>query len=270
MSHFFSEPDSQYHRRSGVYMTSHLLMAAHESVEAWRKRMFQPREDAPALAFGRAAHVLCIEGHERFNNEYVVGGPVNPRTGKSFGQETKKFSEWASEQRKPAITPETFDLAKRMAHSVRRHKAAAALLSEGQPEQVARVSYAGLPCQVRLDWLTPGRWIVDYKTTSDVFSFTTSIVQYGYLIQAAFYQAVAEVVLGEQLPYYIVATEKSEDATTVVWQLKQAAIDEQRQKNEQKLAEIRSEFLAINERRPDVSVIEQSCEEFSFLTGVEA
>ncbi len=264
MNAFFQEPDWQYHRRSGVYMTSHLLIAAHESIDEWRRRMEMPREDAPALAFGRAAHVLLTEPH-LFDECYIVGGPVNPRTGKTFGQETKKYQEWSSEQKKQPITPENFELAQRMAASARRHKAASKLLAEGAAEQVTRQTYANLPCQIRLDWLAP-RWIADYKTTSDVFSFKYAIEQYGYLTQAAFYQAVTEIAIGERLPYYIIATEKSDDAPTVVWQLNQAALDLRRQENEQKLAEIRSEFLAINERRPDLSVIEQSVEEFSFYT----
>lgn len=259
---FFQEPDWQYHRWSGVYMTSHLLIAAHESIDEWRSRMMKPREDAPALAFGRAAHILLTEPH-LFEECYIVGGPVNPRTGKTFGQETKKYQEWAAEQKKQPITPENFELAERMAASVRRHKAGSKLLAIGEAEQVTRQTYAGLPCQIRLDWLAP-EWIADYKTTSDVFSFKYSIEQYGYLTQAAFYQAVTEIATGRKLPYYIIATEKSDDATTVVWQLNQAALDERRKQNEQKLAEIRSEFLAINERRPDLSVIEQSVEEFSF------
>lgn len=244
-------------------MTSHLLIAAHESVDEWRRRMMTPREDAPALAFGRAAHVLLTEPH-LFDECYIVGGPVNPRTGKTFGQETKKYQEWAIEQKRQPITPENFELAKRMADSVRRHKAGRKLLSEGAAEQVARCEYAGMPCQIRLDWLA-AQWIADYKTTSDVFSFKFSIEQYGYLTQAAFYQAVTEIVTGKKLPYYIIATEKSEEATTVVWQLNQEALDQRRKENEQKLAEIRSEFLAINESRPDLSVIEQSVEEFSFF-----
>ncbi len=262
MNGFFKEPDWQYYRWSGVYMTSHLLIAAHESIDEWRFRMMRPKEDAPALAFGRAAHVLLTEPR-LFEECFVVGGPVNPRTGKTYGQETKKYQEWAVEQKKQPITPENFELMQRMATSARRHKAAAKLLSEGEAEQVTRQTYADLPCQIRLDWLAP-QWIADYKTTSDVFSFKIAIEQYGYLTQAAFYQAVTEIVTGEKLPYYLIATEKSEEATTVVWQLNQSALDQRRKENEQKLAEIRSEFLAINERRPDLSVIEQSVEEFSF------
>jgi len=260
---FFTEPDWQYHRWSGVYMTSHLLIAAHESINEWRNRMLHPRLDTQVFAFGRLAHVLLMEP-ETFEDQYIVGGPVNPRTRKTFGEESQKFQAWAVEQKKHAVRTESVELAKRMAASVQRHKAAGKLLSAGLPEQVARESYCDLPCQIRIDWLTADKWIVDYKSTSDISSFSASIEEYGYTTQAAFYQAIAKIVTGEQLPYYLIACEKSDAATCVVWQLKQAKLDEHRARNEAKLREIRSEFLAINERRPDLSVMEQSVEEFRF------
>lgn len=256
---FISEPDRVYHRQSGIYMTAHLLIAAFDSTDEWRTRMTTPREDTHTFEFGRLAHTLLLEP-EMFDAE--VGGPINPRTGKTYGQDSQKFQAWADGRN--VVTPENYELAKRMADSARRHKAAAKLLAVGQAEAVGRAKYCDMPCQIRCDWISDD-WIADYKTTSDIYTFATSIEQYGYLIQAAFYQAVVKKITGRRLPYYIIATEKSDDATTVVWQLNAPDLAGQRAKNESKLAEIRSEFLQINESRPDVGLIVQRAEEVSSL-----
>lgn len=261
---FFTEPAKKYHAWSGQYLSSHLLMAAHESISEWRKLMSTPREDSPAYAFGRAVHTLCLEGKAVFDAEYIVGGPVNPRTNKTYGHASKKFQAWAVGQSREAITPEQFAMAYQMTKKVHANKAASQLLEKGEPELVARTEYCGLPCQIRTDWLTQGKWIADLKSTSDLFSFGTSVEQYGYMYQAAFYQAIAEQVTGEKLGYYLIASEKSDEANCIVWKLSQEKLDEHRAKNEQKIDEIRHEFLRINANRPDLSVIEQSVEEYSF------
>ena len=262
---FFSEPDKQYHRMSGLNMTAHLLIAAFQSVDEFKTRMTTPREDTHTFEFGRLAHTLLLEP-EKFDAK--IGGPVNPRTGKTFGRDSQKFRAWADEQPGTVVTPEEHALATRMAASVRRHKAASKLLAVGEPEQVARARYADMPCQIRCDWIARC-WIVDYKTTSDVYGFAAAIEQYGYLIQGAFYQAVAEIVTGRRLPYYIIATEKSDEAPTVVFQLNEKDVAEQRRRNEAKLREIRSDFLRINETRADVSLLEQRAEEvFSLATEI--
>ena len=41
-------------------------------------------EDRPAYLIGRALHTLALEGRERFEAEYAVGGPINPKTGEVY------------------------------------------------------------------------------------------------------------------------------------------------------------------------------------------
>ena len=62
-------------------------------------------EDRPAYLLGRAAHTLILEGRPRFDEQYAVGGPVNPKTGNVYGSNTKAFAHWAKAQGKPE-TPE--------------------------------------------------------------------------------------------------------------------------------------------------------------------
>ena len=257
MGHFFSESDCRYHSQSRRNLSSHLLIAAHRNMDEWRRLMVEPSMDTPAYIFGRAAHVLCLEGMDAFEAKYRVGGPKNHKTGKTYGRSTRKFAEWATEhakQGKEVITPEQFSLALKMRDSVYKHKAASKLLRSGDAEQVARTRYQGLPCQIRIDWLRQDAWIVDYKSTGDLMSFSTSVHQYGYMYQAAFYQSVAARVLGKRLPVYMIATEKSDSARTMVWRPDQNELTASARKNEQKILEISEEFKSINASRTEHSV----------------
>jgi len=265
MSVFFDEPVEKYHSQSGVNLSSHLLISAHRDLDEWRKRMVEPRADTPAFAFGRAAHTHCIEGMEAFEAEYIVGGPQNTKTGKEYGSGSKAFQEWASMQKNEAITTGQFGQISRMSKSVHANKAAAKLLGIGKAEQVARVDYCGLPCQIRVDWIREDAWLVDYKTTGDMFSFSSSVKQYGYMFQAAFYQAIATKILGRRLPFYLIACEKSKDAPCAVWELDQGSLNRHCELNMDKIIEIAQEFREINANRPDLSQIEQSVEEFREL-----
>ena len=58
---------------------------------------------------GRAAHCLILEGRNAFDREYVVtDGPINPRTGESYGRNTKTFAEWAATQEREIISGKDF------------------------------------------------------------------------------------------------------------------------------------------------------------------
>ena len=54
--------------------------------------------DSPALLIGRATHVRILEGRDVYEAAFAFGGPVNPKTGKPFGSNTKAFAEWAAAQ----------------------------------------------------------------------------------------------------------------------------------------------------------------------------
>ena len=63
---FLSIPADEYHAasRSGRYMSSHLLADFRESPELYRRKTNGEIAEAegPALALGRAAHCLILEG----------------------------------------------------------------------------------------------------------------------------------------------------------------------------------------------------------------
>lgn len=242
------EPDHKYHGQRGLFLTSHRLIAAFKSTADFIQDAREAKADTDALYFGRAAHVHLLE-NSRFPTAYTVGGPVNPKTGKSYGTKSKKFKEWADAQPLPAITPEEMALIERMTAAVHRKKAAQELLAKGEAEVTGRCEIEGVPCQIRLDWLTACRRIVDYKTTQSLATFAYDCDQYGYLIQQSFYRMVVREITGTECPCYLIGCEKTGDPAAIVWQIKDALLDEQERKNRAKIIELRELFFRLQKEK---------------------
>jgi len=236
------EPPDVYHARAGEYLSSHSLREFRECPARFRKRELGliPGKDSEAFAVGRAAHVLILEGRDRFETEFAVGGPINPKTGQPYGSTTKAFSEWAERLGKPAIDDGQAAVIGEMDASVRAHPIAAELLADGVPERVVRCDYGGQRCQGRVDWINPasGIGIVDLKTCDSVSWFEGDIRAYGYVHQLAFYRALLAQVWGVELPVHIVAVEKREPNRTGVWLIEPRILAEAQRENEQAMDEL--------------------------------
>lgn len=238
-------PAAEYHAVRGLYMTSHRMIAARKSIADFIEDARSPKGDSDALYFGRAAHVYTIEGAERFAQEYVIGGPVNPKTGKTYGTASKTYREWATTQPLPAISPEEFALIERMDRSVKGKRAAQQLLANGKAEVSGRTEIAGVPCQIRLDWLTSDNRIVDYKTCSDLSTISIDVEQYGYVIQQAFYRQAVANLIGIVCPVYLIWCEKSEESPSVVWRLDDDRLDAEAKQNERVIEEVKEVFFKL-------------------------
>ena len=76
-----------YHAQAGAFLSSHQLAEFRRNPLLFHKKEIGlvRDEDRPAYLIGRAAHVLILEGRERYERQYAVGGPINPKTGAPFG-----------------------------------------------------------------------------------------------------------------------------------------------------------------------------------------
>ena len=92
------EPEAVYRQKANAYLTSHGLGDFKKCPLLFHKKRqgLIEDEDRPAYLVGRATHTLVLEGRERFDVEYAVGGPINPSTGTPYGPTTKAFAEWAA------------------------------------------------------------------------------------------------------------------------------------------------------------------------------
>jgi hypothetical protein len=213
------EPEATYRAKAKHHLTSHQLTEFRKNPLLYHKRQMGliPDEDRPAYLIGRAAHTLILEGREVFERSYAVGGPINARTGKPYGANTQAYADWAAAQGKPVITDDQRILVEYMAASVRDHECATDLLSAGTPEGVLRGEHAGMACQSRLDWVNPGRGIVDLKTADNLDYFEVDARSYGYAYQCAFYRSMLAIATEIIAPVFIIAVEKREPFRTGVW-----------------------------------------------------
>jgi len=222
LSVLMDEPSEVYHGKSKDYLSSHALIEFMKCPYLYKKRIsgLIEEKDSPAYFVGRAAHTRILEGITAYEKEYAIGGPINPATGKPFGNTTKKFLEWQETQQKPVIPFEKAELIEAMNSGVRMNTLACELLSSGKAEGVVRNEYRGIPCQIRIDWTHPEYGIVDLKTCEDLDAFETDTRKYGYKYQLAFYHAVLKTVVPDLSPVvHIIAIEKREPFRCGVWMI---------------------------------------------------
>jgi hypothetical protein len=236
-----AEPADEYHAKASEYLSSHQLLDFMACPWLYRKKQLGmiSDDDTPALLIGRATHVRILEGRDAYETQFAVGGPINPKTGKPFGSNTKAFAEWAELQGKPVLSHENVDLIEQMASGVAMNDEAVDLLLYGRSEGVIRTMYRDTPCQIRIDWVHPHRGIVDLKTTADLTWFENETKRRRYHSQLAFYQAVLAEVIGEYVSVYLIGIEKIEPFRCGVWQVSDNTLAIARQENEAAIRRLR-------------------------------
>lgn len=232
------EPADVYHAKSRQFLSSHKLADFRRCPLLYRRKQLGLIEDVdrPAYLVGRAAHTLILEGRSQFDAEYAVGGPINEKTGKPYGSNTKAFAEWSTAQGKDVLSEDQAVLVEQMYASVCGHDRAASLLADGIAEGVVRARHLDIECQVRPDWLTINNShaaIIDLKTCDALDWFESDAQRFGYAHQLAFYRSVIWQVTGELLPVHFIAVEKKAPYRTGVWRVSADVLAAAQQENEQ-------------------------------------
>ena len=197
---FLNIPAEEYHAasRSGQYMSSHLLADFRESPELYRRKTNGEIAEAesPALALGRAAHCLILEGHAAFEEQYLVAdGPVNPKTNEPYGKATKAYAEWLAAQTREIVSPKDYGFIMKLQKSVWLHDAASALLDSGVSEATVRAEYCHVPCQIRMDWFSPEHGIVGQQSPAVFASFCPSSLAWTHFVFCGNSRFVFEILL---------------------------------------------------------------------------
>ncbi len=236
------EPAEVYHAKRGQNLSSHLLGDFRRCPQLYHDKVTGQIADGdrPAYLMGRAAHTLTLEGRQVYNNEYAVGGPINPSTGKSYGATSKKFQDWAAAQNKDILSDAQAALVEELAAAVHKHEEASQLIATGVPEGVARAELCGVPCQIRIDWLNPENGIVDLKTCDDLDWFEADARRYGYAHQLAFYRSVLHAATDCTVPVYIIAVEKKAPYRVGVWHLTEQVLDSAERDNREAIHQLRT------------------------------
>lgn len=191
----------------------------------FRHRMDNPEEPTPAMKFGTAFHTKVLEP-ERFQREYAIGGPINPKTDKPYGPDTKKTLEWVKAQGVDEVLSfEDADHLDRMRDAVLAHEEASAILAKAECEvsMLWEDEATGRFLQGRDDvWIENVVLFGDVKTASSAHpqAFARDSMKYGYLMQAAMYWDGASALTG-QVPYkpQFIVVEKTPPYAVAIYEI---------------------------------------------------
>lgn len=168
--------------------------------------------DSAALSDGRLIHLALLEPAKLLAT--VAVGPVNEKTGKCFGKDTKAWAEAeAANLGKTLITPDDKKMLIGISDSVKRSGLASRLLGhEGRCECVIVWTdpVTGLKCKGRMDKYVPGIIAADVKSARDASprGFRKAAASYGYHRQDAWYTWGIDCLGDPEIPFTFIAVEK--------------------------------------------------------------
>lgn len=217
---------SEYEALGGLRASS-LWPLVRQTPAHYMRRLMAPQAATPAMAFGSALHSYVLEP-EAFKAEYVIGGPINPKTGKAFGRDTKAWAEWeAVNPGVPVVSEEDMAHLEGMRSSIMAHEDARNILIAAGAEREVSIVWrdveSGFLLQGRLDhFLRPSTLFADLKSTGDVTprEFTKSCEEYGYFMQMTLYWDGLRELTGEK-PYMplVIAVEKTPPYFVAVYEI---------------------------------------------------
>lgn len=205
-------PNDDYHRGAGISKSG--LDLIRRSPMHYKARIDAANDNEPtaAQAIGTAFHLLLLEPDD-FAKRYVVKPENAPKRPTSVQRNAKKPSPETIEAiafwdqfeienaGKIVLDADENEQLLAMAHSVRKHPAANALLT-GAPGVAELSAYwidptTGVLCRCRPDYWRVDGIVVDLKTTEDASpeGFARSLVNWRYHVQAPFYlDGLAETI----------------------------------------------------------------------------
>lgn len=235
----------EYH--ADVEYTSHsMLEEFRDSIPRFHglyiEHSIPPEPDTAALALGTAFHVLVLEPDRQ--NDLLVVYPVGDGRKTEIKEARERIRLDAEKHGKTVITAEQWDQAQRMAERCRIHPLVKEMLEEpGYYEQSIRIDCPDTgKRKVRFDKLFPAGHIFDLKTTRHLRpqAFGRDVYMFGYHRQAAYYEDVRDLAMGEGQGLFIYAVTCSvEPFETVAYQMELSALSAGRAENYQLLMELK-------------------------------
>jgi len=229
LSFLIRESEAAYQANAAAHLTSDELADFRRDPYLYHKKKcgLVIDDDQSAFIADQAASAFILDGRERFEQEYAVGGSMNPKTGEPLG-----CSKRSSAPARPVITGADAALTETLAESVRSHALADELLSSGVAKGVIRTSYRDMASQARLGWLNPERGLVDLKICDHLIWFEVESRGFGYVHQMAFHRALIFQATGVIVPVTLIAVEKREPHRTGVFALCAAVLNKAQRENE--------------------------------------
>lgn len=190
------------------------------------QQMSEPM-DSDALRVGRALHD-CVLTPDEFSSRWAAAPKVDRRT-KAGKEAYEAFMERCAVEGLGALTADEAAMVSGVAASIAATNAGSLLALAPEREVVLTGSIGGIDAKCRIDacCLETGL-LIDIKTTQSASAraFSRSVIDYGYLIQMAFYR---ELLLqnGADVggPVVLIACEKSAPYAVALYSLSSADLD---------------------------------------------
>jgi len=197
-------------------------------------------EETDAMRLGSAVHMLALEP-ERFDEHYWIStGPINAATGKPYGRDTKKFTDWlaeveANDKRKLILQSEYVESIQ-IGIAFQSHETIKAIMvasTEKIYEQGYELTYFvegedPIRLKCKPDCVIPSEGlIVDLKTTSDPHPdvWKWSAEDYGYHRQAAIYLEAMQARYGKPFRFLFGVVRSKAPYEVGVYELDEASIN---------------------------------------------
>jgi hypothetical protein len=145
----------------------------------------------PAMVLSTAIHILALEP-QNFERQFIIGGPINPKTGETYGRSTKAFADWLIENGRDmseVLSEEDYRDAAEIAERARN----AVAINKSDLFEFAltwKDEKSGEACKCLVDFAQNGNYIGDLKTIYSALSednLSREIYMRQYYQQAAFY-----------------------------------------------------------------------------------
>lgn len=183
--------------------------------------MQDDRELRPALSESMTVSrvftdFLNMSGAEFMSAYVVADGPVNPKTGKPYGMDTKAYAEWRAGLDKEPVSTAQMSMFGTMATAFLSHGYVKALELGGYGESrnvVVAANVAGVDCMCKVDRLfahpDKGAVAVDVKSTGDLCAFCRSADSMHYREQQALmFMILSAGGFGQEVQTRIAAVER--------------------------------------------------------------
>lgn len=174
----------------------------------WHLMHDTPREDTPAMKFGRAVHAAILTP-TAYKRDYIVMPNIDRRT-KAGKEEYEAFCMEA--EGREIISQADAQTIKLMAAAFRKNHDATQMLKKTKREKALLWTdqETGVDCKGRIDAIGVD-YIIDYKTTTNAGTeaFLREALRYGYDLQAAMYMEAARANGYDPKGFIFIAQEKT-------------------------------------------------------------
>lgn len=219
-----------YHSKSGNGINDGKYLGSHSLIDYQKNQLLYKRvyvdkavekEMTESLKKGTAIHRCVLEKGAKFVDDYTVGYPINEKTGKEYGAETKVVAEFLAglPKDKPFISKQEMADILKINEIVSQHEIASDMVKNGLNERVIRTKYEGVNCQIRIDCFNQKYGIGDLKKTRSMAGFLRDADKFGYWFQAGYYSKIFEIATGKKPPFFWIVCEDVEPFECVVYEL---------------------------------------------------